>query len=155
MPITEPRRYCWTQEEYYRVTNLEWFFEKRVQLIEGEIIEFPAYTNWHAAGQTLTKEALELAFGKGYWVRNRSPLDLGPLSLPEPDLAVILGDPRSAAREHPRTALLVVEVSDNTLDFDRTRKAALYAKSALPECWILNLIDRCLERLVVLRHAGR
>ena len=46
--------------------------------------------------------------------------------------------------DHPTTALLVIEVSDTTLRLDR-RKAGLYASAGVPEYWIVNLIDRCLE----------
>jgi Uma2 family endonuclease len=48
-------------------------------------------------------------------------------------------------RAQPTTALLVVEVADETLAFDRERKAGLYAKAGIPEYCIVNLADRALE----------
>lgn len=63
------------------------------------------------------------------------PLIIDPDSEPEPDLAVVVGTPTDYINEHPRTALLVVEVSDTTLPLDRDRKHTLYARTGIPEYW--------------------
>lgn len=52
---------------------------------------------------------------------------------------------REYVTEHPRTALLVVEVADTTLALDRDQKARIYARAGIPEYWIVNLPERCLE----------
>jgi hypothetical protein len=57
---------------------------------------------------------------------------------------VVSGSPRDY-KDHPTSALLVVEISDATLLFDRTRKAALYAAANVGDYWIVNLVDRCVE----------
>src|SRR6185437_12171602 len=62
---------------------------------------------------------------------------------PEPDFAILPGSPESQ-RDHPTTALLVIEISDSTLAHDR-RKANIYAARSIPEYWILNLAARQLE----------
>ena len=72
-------------------------------------------------------------------------MNTGRRSLPEPDIAIVVGSIRDYVRTHPRTALLVVEVSDSTLSKDRVIKSHLYAQAALPEYWIVNLRDRQLE----------
>jgi Uma2 family endonuclease len=46
---------------------------------------------------------------------------------------------------HPTTALLVVEVADTSLLHDQKRKIPLYARSAVPEAWLLNLVRKALE----------
>ena len=74
-----------------------------------------------------------------------APLIIDPASEPEPDLAVVFGAPREYVNEHPRTALLVIEISDTSLDKDRNRKLPLYAQAGIPEYWIVNLVDQCLE----------
>src|SRR5262249_3117373 len=84
------------------------------------------------------------AFGVGFWIRTQAVLNLGPESEPEPDLSVVPGGPRDYP-EHPKTALLVVEVSDTTLWLDRTRKRPLYASAGLADYWIVNLVDRQVE----------
>lgn len=55
------------------------------------------------------------------------------------------GSIRDYSDHHPRTAVLLVEVADGTLAFDRMKKAAVYARNGIPEYWILNLRDRTLE----------
>jgi Uma2 family endonuclease len=122
------------------------FQDRRVQLIEGEIVEMPAQKNFHAMGITLTEDALRAAFGPGFWVRVQMSLDLTPLSVPDPDLAVVAGTPRQHNRnQNPTSALLIVEVSETTLAFDRRFKASLYARVGIADYWILNLQDRQLE----------
>jgi Uma2 family endonuclease len=75
--------------------------------------------------------------------RLQAPLHLGPRSAPEPDAAVVPGGPRDyTATGHPTTALLIVEVSDTTLSYDRGRKASLYARAGIADYWILNLVQQ-------------
>jgi Uma2 family endonuclease len=78
--------------------------------------------------------------------RLQAPLHLGPRPAPEPELAVVPGGSRDyTATGHPTTALLIVEVSDTTLSYDRGRKASLYARAGIADYWIVNLVDRQLE----------
>lgn len=64
---------------------------------------------------------------------------------PEPDLAVVSGAPRDYAEDHPSTAVLVVEVAETSLAFDRGVKKALYAEFGIPEYWIVDVIERVVE----------
>lgn len=89
--------------------------------------------------------ALQVAYEGTFMVRPQLPLALDPDSEPEPDIAVVAGEPRDFPSGHPITAILVVEISDATLRQDRTRKAPLYARHGIPEYWILNVVDDCLE----------
>jgi Uma2 family endonuclease len=146
MEVTEPRPFRWTREDYYRLCEAEWFQGRRVQLIDGEIIEMPAQKNWHAMAITLTEDALRAAFGPGHWVRVQMSLDLSPHSVPDPDLAVVPGVPRTyMTASNPTTALLIVEVSESTLPYDRGAKASLYATAGIADYWIVNLVQRQLE----------
>jgi Uma2 family endonuclease len=88
---------------------------------------------------------LRLAFGDGFDVRVQMPLALGKMSQPDPDIAVVVGTFRDYEAVHPTTAVLVVEVSDTTLGYDRNTKAVMYARANVPEYWILNLNERLLE----------
>src|SRR5262249_32733693 len=99
----------------------------------------------HATAIGKTAAALRRAFGAGYFDRLQLPLALGPGSEPEPDVAIAPGEPDDYADEHPKSALLVVEVSDKTLRYDRTRKASLYAKAGIRDYWVLDLVHRRLE----------
>jgi Uma2 family endonuclease len=119
--------------------------EERIELSEGEIIEMSPKRSSYSTSTTLVGDALRMAFGQGYTVRVQEPLSLGPSSEPEPDVAVVKGTPRDYRDRHPSTALLIVEVSESSLAYDRTTKASLYAKSGIPEYWIVNLLDDQLE----------
>ncbi len=138
----------WTVEEYERLLALGVLTENdRVQLVEGEIVEMSPQNAPHAAAVRLTEEALRQAFGRGFDVRVQMPLRLAPHSEPEPDVAVVRGSPRDYRDRHPggEDTVLVVEVADATLSFDRERKGRVYAAAGIPEYWILNLNDRELE----------
>ncbi|MBB4090370.1 Uma2 family endonuclease [Salinibacter ruber] len=60
-------------------------------------------------------------------------------------MSVVEGQPRDFLDDHPSSTVLVVEVADASLQFDRTRKRTLYARHDLPEYWIVDLVDRQLE----------
>ena len=121
------------------------FDAKRMQLIRGQVIDMSPMKSRHATGIILTAETLRPILGSQASIRQQLPLALTEHSEPEPDVAVVSGSPRDYAHEHPATALLVVEVSDSTLTFDRQTKSLLYAQAGIPEYWILNLIDNALE----------
>jgi Uma2 family endonuclease len=135
-----------TKEEYYRLSAAGRFDGRRVQLINGELIEMADQTNFHAMAIDMTKDVLQDAFGNGYWVRAQFSLDLSPLSVPDPDLAVVEGNRQQHSPDHnPTTAVLIVEVSWSTLATDRRLKGSLYAASGIADYWIVNLEDRQLE----------
>jgi Uma2 family endonuclease len=73
------------------------------------------------------------------------PLEISDDSEPVPDIVVVAGSPRDYREHHPTTAVLVVEISSSTLDFDRNRKLRLYARNGIPDYWILNVVDMQLE----------
>ncbi len=145
----DPPPRCWTREEYRRAGELEIFGpEERLELIEGEILQKMASQGTpHVTSTRLTVGVLEQAFGDGFEIRTQMPIGIGELSEPEPDVAVVPGGPRDYEDHHPtpEEILLLVEVSDKTLRFDRGRKARLYARAGIQEYWIVNLIERRLE----------
>jgi Uma2 family endonuclease len=140
----EPRR--WKSTEVYGLLDVDFFLGKRIELIEGEIFEMAAQKNLHAAGISLSEDALRLAFGPGFWIRVQMSLDLTPFSVPDPDIAVVRGTPRTLPiHQNPTSALLIVEVSESTLRYDRATKGSLFARVNIADYWILNLVDRRLE----------
>lgn len=141
---TDPRVRHWTRTDYYRMAEAGLFRNERVELVEGEILMMSPMKPAHAACLQLATKALERVFGAGHCVRVQLPLLVDESSEPEPDLAVVPGAPRDYTN-HPRTALLVVEISDTTIAFDRGRKRDLYARAGVPEYWVVNLSDRCIE----------
>lgn len=139
-----PRAYKWTKEEYYQLSELGFLKGKRTELIDGEIIEMPAMKSPHATALSLTDEALrQISFGD-FSIRSQLPIDFGADEL-VPDIAVVAGKTRDYRELHPKTAVLIVEISDTTLRYDRNRKLKLYALHNVPEYWIVNVNNRCLE----------
>lgn len=135
----------WTTDEYYKMAELGFFDGRRVELIEGEIIEMSPMKQAHATAVRLMIEFLRRIFADGYVVDSQLPMDFGSTTEPEPDVAVVKGKVRDFIESHPKNAELVVEISDATLRYDRTKKAALYAKNKIQEYWILNVKSSCLE----------
>jgi Uma2 family endonuclease len=143
--ITDPRPYRWTREQFLQMIDLGWFQDKRVELIDGQVIEMASQYDLHLASITATADALRLTFGSGYWVRVQGSLDLSPHGIPDPDLAVTPGSFRGAGKTIAKYAVLVVEVSESTLQYDRSAKSNLYAAGGIADYWIVNLVQRQLE----------
>ena len=157
--------YRWSRDPYDRAVDAGVFGpDDRLELIDGQLLAMNRQGSRHAALVGLAGEVLRGAFGAGYTVRMQCPLAVGDDSEPEPDLAVVPGREVDYLDAHPTTALLVVEVSGDSLPRDRTAKQRLYAGHDIPEYWILALPDARLEvyrdpadagyRTVLMRRAG-
>jgi Uma2 family endonuclease len=144
MAVAEPIRRQWSRAEYYRMAELGWFDGQRTELVGGEVVVLNPQRFSHYAGIENVSAQLTRVFGKGYWVRTQAPLALSAASEPEPDISVVAGC-RDDYTDHPKTAVLVVEVSDTTLTFDRQQKMSLYAQAGIREYWIVNLVDCRIE----------
>lgn len=145
----EPTRKRWTREEYYRLAEQGWFQNQRVELIDGEIIQLSPPSPPHSFSSDEIRDIFQSIFGDGYWVRMQLPLSYGDYSQPEPDVSVVRGSRKDFQRAHPKSAVLVVEVSRTSLDYDKKTKPQLYAAMGVPEYWVLDLVHR---QLIVHRH---
>lgn len=87
-------------------------------------------------------------FGDGYIVRLPGPMTKGDDSEPEPDVAVVRGSISDYDKQHPSAAVLIIEVSRSSLQYDLQTKPHLYASMGVPDYWVLDLSNR---RLVVHR----
>lgn len=148
----------WTKKEYHKLAELGFFDNMRVEFIDGEIIVNTDYeitrrgneiimvmNNPHAVAIRLVLTVLRKIFDENYLIDSQLPLNFGDDAEPEPDIAVIRGNPRDFIESHPQNAALIIEVSDTTLSYDRNRKASLYAKFGIRDYWVLNLKKRTLE----------
>lgn len=143
-----PTRHRFSVEDYHKlgaagVLNAD----SRVELIDGELIDMAPVDSLHASvvnalSMLFARQAADRAI-----VSTQNPVSLPPTSEPQPDIALL--QPRSDGyRNALPTAddvLLLVEVADTTLAYDRTEKLSLYAKRRIREVWIVNLPDRALE----------
>lgn len=121
--------------------------DDRVELLEGVIVAMSPQDPRHASVITLLNHALTRVIAPRAVVRVQLPLLVGAHSVPEPDLAVVPGSPADYFHKHPTTALLVIEIADSSLAPDRLTKGAMYAAAGIPEYWIVNLRDDCVEVL--------
>ena len=123
--------------------------DRRVQLIDGELVEYEAQGAAHGTSVGLAQDLFTCLFGSGHVVWVQSPIALTEYSTPEPDVVVTRGTRRGYLEAHPQVSDVVVllEIADSTLPYDLGEKASLYASSGLLELWVLNLVDRQLEVL--------
>jgi len=139
---TWPRPHRLTVDDYYRMAEVGLLPpDARVELIEGGIVDMAPIGSRHAAAVDLLAERFMRAVAGAAIVRIQGPIRLGRSSEPQPDLAVLRLRTDRYANSHPTAAdvLLLVEVSDTTLQFDRDVKSALYARHSVPELWIVDL----------------
>lgn len=144
-PDLEPSPRRWTREEYYRMGELGLFHGQRAELIEGEVMVLSPQGPPHGYFTDHVAEILRESGWAGVWVRMQLPIDFGTYSEPEPDVSVVAGSREDHRAGHPTSALLIVEVSDSTLAYDRGHKASLYAMRGIADYWIVSLVDGQLE----------
>lgn len=136
----------YTAEAYFELMKKGVLEEDdRVELLDGVIVAEPPMDPPHASGIVRVACALRAAIGSRAVIREQMPLVVGADSVPEPDVAVLRGRIEDYDDIHPRSALLVVEVSDASLKQDRLSKSRIYAGAAVPEYWIVNLRQECVE----------
>jgi Uma2 family endonuclease len=147
MPTTLRKPRLFTVSEYHAMVRAGVLDENdRVELIRGQIIPMAAIGSRHASCVNHLTELFILRVRPYAIVHIQNPIRLSRHSEPEPDLALLERKAVYAARHPgPDEVLLVVEVADTTLDFDRRIKIPLYAEAGLREFWIVNLVDECLE----------
>lgn len=134
-----PRPYRWTAGHFFEVRDAcQVWPHKNVILIDGEVIEMPLPDPIHDMGVTLAQYLFMSVFATGHSVRVQLPLPLNINTDPYPDICVVPGTPRTMTRD-PKNAVLVVEVSNTSLDFDLTDKASLYAAAGIRDYWVIDL----------------
>lgn len=138
-----PTQHRWSVAEYYRMAETGLLGDKdRVELIEGELIDMAPIGSRHAYQVDRLVELIYAARRgdvQPFLLRCQSPVRLSAWSEPQPDVALL--KPRSYAAEHPGPddVLLVVEVADSSLQYDRDVKLALYARHGIAEVWLIDL----------------
>jgi Uma2 family endonuclease len=136
----------WTRAEYDRLIEAGILSPvERVELLEGELVRMWPQGSGHATAVGLAEDALRDIFREGYTVRVQMPFIGGDDSEPEPDILVVHGGRRDYVGTHPALAVLLIEVSDSTLDYDRNRKGPAYARAGVEDYWIVNLVNRVVE----------
>lgn len=119
-----------------------------VELIEGEIFDFPGSSPFHGGVNIrLNNYTFNNSDERRWIVSVRDPVHLDDYSEPRPDLMLLKFRPDYYVSRHPvpDDVLLLIEVADSSLEFDRCKKLRIYARAAIPEVWIINLQELVIE----------
>jgi len=137
-----PARYSFSVEEWHQMGEAGLFRENpRVELLDGEVIQMSPIGNRHLACVNRLTRLLVNAVGDQAIVSVQNPVRLDDYSEPQPDVVLLLPrrDFYSSATPGAKDTVLLVEVSDTSLSWDRDRKAPRYAAAGIPTVWIVNL----------------
>ena len=164
-PTSIPTRRRFTVAEYYAMADAGILTESdRVELLDGDIIVMPPIQPWHAGQVNRFTDLLVPSLQRRAVVSVQGPTRLNDESEPQPDIMLLRWRDDYYEGGHPRPAdvLLLIEVSDTTLDYDRNTKLSAYARAGIPEVWIVSRQDRRIETYTSptegtysnVRHAG-
>ncbi len=146
-PVMAPHR-KFTVEDFHRLSETGILQEDdRVELIEGELIDMAPIGPVHASLVSLLVRRL------GYGTEGRAipwpqnPIRLGHRSEPQPDFALLRYRPDAYKEALPTAAdvLLLIEIADSSICYDRDVKTPLYARHGIPEYWIIDILSRQIE----------
>lgn len=141
-------KHRFTVADYYRMAETGVLQpDARVELLNGEIIDMSPIGPFHGG---VVKRLIDLFTQKtkGRWlVSAQDPVRLDDHSEPEPDLMLLKRAAGDYTNRHPEPndVLLLIEVSDTTLELDRTDKLSAYGRAGIPEVWIVNLVEQVVE----------
>ncbi len=142
----EVTRRRFTVHEYHRMGEAGILHEDdRVELIEGEIIEMAAIGTRHFSCVNGLTRLLVRGVGDAAIVSVQNPVRLDEHTEPQPDLAVLRTRDYRRSLPGPEDVLLLIEVSDTTLPYDRGVKLPLYARAGIREVWVVDLASEVLE----------
>lgn len=142
-----PRR-RFTVDEYHKMAESGLLTEDdRVELIDGEVVEMGPIGSVHASRVSRLNRLLVSMVGDTAVVWPQNPVRLGDQSEPQPDLTLLKPRTDDYRDALPASAdvLLLIEISDSSLRFDREIKLGLYARHSIPVVWIVNLRDETIE----------
>lgn len=144
-----PCRHRYTVADYYRMGEAGILApDARVELIDGEIIDMAPIGSPHVSAVLQLDHLLKEAVAGKALVLVQSPIVLGDYSAPQPDLALLRprADYYRSSLARPGDILLIVEVAQSSLRFDRDDKLPLYARHRIPEGWLVDLTAKRLVR---------
>ena len=133
-------RWRFTVHDYHRMGEAGILHEDdRVELIEGELVEMTAIGTSHFSCVNRLNRLLVMNVGDEVIVSVQNPVRLNEYTEPQPDLTVIRPRDYRESLPMPEDVLLLIEVSDTTLAYDRGVKLPLYARAEIREVWIVDL----------------
>jgi Uma2 family endonuclease len=145
LPLNRLHRF--TVEEYHQMAKQGILRDdQRVELIEGIVVAMSPASVPHRYAVDALLAILPEMLRPDWYPSAQNPLRLTS-SEPEPDVAILRGSYRDYRDRHPQPqdVGLVIEVAESSLNYDRRTKGFLYSKHDVPEYWIVNLVDECVE----------
>ena len=145
--VAGPRR-LFTREEYHRMAEVGILKPTdRVELIRGEIVEMSPIGRRHQAFVDNMTQLLTLRIAGRAIVSVQNPVVLAADTEPEPDLKIIRrrSVPYKELEAHGDDALLIIEVAETSLSYDRSTKLRLYAETGIPEYWVVDCAAESVE----------
>ncbi|MEK6323881.1 MAG: Uma2 family endonuclease [Acidobacteriota bacterium] len=142
------QKHYFNVDEYYRMAEVGLLTENdRVELIEGEIIEMSPIGSRHGGTLNRSSAFLHRKLDDIAIVSVQNPVRLNDFSEPQPDLALLKPRKDFYSKSHPiaEDVLVVIEVSDTSLAYDRNVKLPLYARAGIPESWLIVLAKEVIE----------
>ena len=134
---------------YYRMAEAGILTDRhRVELIDGDVIDMAAIGSPHAAVTNRLLRAFARAVAEGSTLMSvQNPLRLDAYNEPQPDVMLLRPSADDYRASHPTATdvLLLVEVSETSLAYDRATKVPLYARFEIPEVWIVDLVSAAVE----------
>ena len=148
LPINGVKPRLITVAEYDRMIEAGIYTENdRIELLNGEIIELMPKGPKHVYFNEKIADILKEKLGKTADVRSQNPIILDDFSEPEPDIVLAIPPRENYLENHPTSSdiLLVMEISDTTLTYDREAKAKAYSRNGIQQYIVLNVQDNSLE----------
>ena len=140
------KRRLFDVDEYYALAEAGILSEDdRVELLDGEIVTMAPIGSLHASCVDLLTRLLVTQVGEGAVVRVQNPVNLDNRTELQPDVMLLKWRDYSQGHPKPEDVLLLIEVSDTTVESDRGVKLPLYARSGIREVWIVDLPARSVE----------
>ncbi|MGI8827896.1 MAG: Uma2 family endonuclease [Chloroflexota bacterium] len=144
---TEPSHRHFTVSDYHQMAETGILSEDdRVELIDGEIVEMNPIGGRHVTCVSGINRRLVQYLGNSATVNIQSPVQFGEYQEPEPDIAVIQTRDYGDDLPAPEDVILLIEVSDTSLTYDRGTKLPIYARAGIAECWIVDVPGQAIER---------
>lgn len=148
----EAERRLLTVDDFNRMIEACIFGEdERIELINGELIRMAPIGHGHGGQVKRSVRILSRLVGERALMSVQDPVEMPDLAEPQPDVALLRPRSDDYSHSNPTAAdvLLLIEVADSSLEFDRQTKALMYAQAGIADYWIVNLVD---EQLIVLRE---
>lgn len=147
MPVKLLRR-KFTVEQYHQMAQSGILKdEDRVELLKEKIFDMSPIGRHHAAYVKRLNALFNQRLADTVIVGVQKPVELANNSAPQPDIVMLLlcDDFYEAENPQLKDALLLVEVADTTIEFDREIKIYLYTSSGIYEVWVVDINEQCLE----------